>query len=231
MTRITLGNIGNYFSLVLAIFSLAVLVYFAQQFWSTQNPDFANAFTGAGAVLAASISALVSFRTISIAEEAQKPYPYPYIDTQSRHGLALIKIKNAGGSAAHHVYIEWEGSVPKLRQSSGPEEAEPIHFAGDDAHAIAVLMPGEEQATMLGASHLVAKKIKMLEKELRGQVVFRDIKGNLHRQPFYIETSFFQWSLVDETELLRAQYAVSMIPDALAKINTSLTKISEHTKP
>lgn len=191
MTRITLGNIGNYFAGALAIFSLVAMMYFAHQFWATKSPDFANAFTGAGAVLAASISALVSFRTISIAEEAQKPYLYPYIDTQSRHGLSLIKIKNAGGSAAHRVYIEWEGLTPKLRQSNGPDGAEPIHFAGDEAHSIAVLMPGEEQAALLGASHWVAMQLKMLEKELRGQVVYLDIKGNLHKQPFYVETSFF----------------------------------------
>lgn len=83
---------------------------------------------------------------------------------------------------------------------------------------------------MLGASHWVAMQLKMLEKELRGQVVYLDIKGNLHKQPFYVETSFFQWSLVDESELIRAQYALSKIPDALEKINTSLKKISENTK-
>jgi hypothetical protein len=96
--------------------------------------------TGAGAVLAASVSALVAFRSVALVEESQRPYPYPYIDIKSRYGLSLIKIKNAGGSAAHRVYFEWDGGIPCIRQGS-QSKAQPIHFAGEAEHAIAVLMP------------------------------------------------------------------------------------------
>jgi hypothetical protein len=92
------ADFGQILAKVLLLLSIISTAYFAFKFWQLQTPDFANAFTSSGAVLAACISALVSFRSISIAEEAQKPYPYPYIDISSRLGLSLLKLRNAGGT-------------------------------------------------------------------------------------------------------------------------------------
>ena len=204
--------------------------YFGYQFYLEPKADIANVFTGAGAVLAASISALVAFRSVAIVEETQRPYPYPYIDTKSRYGLSLIKIKNAGGSAAHRVYLEWDGGVPELRQGSG-NEAQPIQFAADEAHAISVLMPGDESATLLGVHHWVVQKLKANPRELRGSVAFQDVKGNVCRLPFFIDTSFYQWALADETELLKAQNAMTHVPEVLTQMSKSLEQISKSLKP
>lgn len=229
MKRMTLASIGNGLALFLALLSLFTMVHFGYQFYVEPKPDIANVFTGAGAVLAASISALVAFRSVAIVEETQRPYPYPYIDVKSRYGLSLIKIKNAGGSVAHRVYLEWDGGTPELRQ--GPNsEAQPLHFAGDETHAISVLMPGEEQATMLGVHHWVAEKLKANPRELRGQVVYQDVKGNSCRLPFFIDTSFYQWALADETELLKAQNAMTRVPEVLTQMSKSLEQINNSLK-
>ena len=230
MKRLTFSTLGQFMVVSLAVLSLLAMGFFAHQFWAEKTPDFANAFTGAAAVLAASVSALVSFRTISIAEESQRPYPYPYIDTQSRYGLSLLKLKNAGGSAAHQVYIEWEGPTPELCQNSDSGDAKPIHFAGDKAHAIAHLMPGESQATPLGVHHWVAEQLKKMDRELKGRVFFQDIKGNQHSVPFFLDTSFIKWSIGDETEMLKAQYALGKIPEALNQIDRSLKQIRDNTQ-
>ena len=225
----TLASAGNGLALVLALLSLCTMAYFGYQFYLEPKPDIANVFTGAGAVLAASISALVAFRSVAIVEESQRPYPYPYIDVKSRYGLSLIKIKNAGGSAAHRVYLEWTDGPPLLNQ--GPNsEAQPLQFAGDETQAIAVLMPGEEQATMLGVHHWVADRIKANPRELRGQVVYQDVKGNTCRLPFFIDTSFYQWALADETELLKAQRAMTQVPEVLTQMSESLQQISKSLK-
>jgi len=226
MTRFPLAAMGNGLALILVLLSLGTMVYFGYQFYVEPKPDIANVFTGAGAVLAASVSALVAFRSVAIVEESQRPYPYPYIDVKSRQGLSLIKIKNAGGSAAHRVYLEWDGGVPSIRQ--GPQnEAQPIHFAGNAEHAIAVLMPGDEQATMLGVHHWVAQQIKANKNELKGKVVFRDAKGKVFRLPFFVDTSFYEWALADETELLKSQHALTKVPDMLEKMSESLAEISK----
>lgn len=225
----TLASAGNGLALVLALLSLCTMAYFGYQFYVEPKPDIANVFTGAGAVLAASISALVAFRSVAIVEESQRPYPYPYIDIKSHYGLSLIKIKNAGGSAAHRVYLEWTDGPPLLRQ--GPNsEAQPLYFAGDATQAIAVLMPGEEQATMLGVHHWVADRVKASPRELRGQVVYQDVKGNTCRLPFFIDTSFYKWALADETELLKAHNAMTHVPDVLTQMSKSLEQISKSLK-
>lgn len=225
MKKITLSEVGHSLAILLVLLSLLVMAYFGYQYYVEPKSEVANVFTGAGAVLAAAVSALVSFRTVAIVEESQRPYPYPYIDTKSRYGLSLIKIKNAGGSAAHRVYIEWEDGIPSLRQGSGIE-AQPIHFAGDEAHAISILMPGDEQATVLGAHHWVAEQLKANKPKLKGNVVFQDVNGNICRSPFFIDTSFYEWASADETELLKAQRAMTELPEALVKINQSLSKIN-----
>jgi len=230
MRRWTLASVGNGLALVLTPLSLFTMAYFGYQFYLEPKPDIANVFTGAGAVLAASISALVAFRSVAIVEESQRPYPYPYIDVKSRYGLSLIKIKNAGGSAAHRVYLEWDGGPPALRQGSD-SDAQPLHFASDKAHAIAVLMPGEEQATLLGAHYWVAQRIKASPRELRGQVVYQDVKGNACQLPFFIDTSFYEWALADETELLKAHNAMTHVPDVLTQMSKSLEQISKNLKP
>jgi hypothetical protein len=226
MTRFSLAAMGNWLALVLVVLSLATMVYFGCQFYVAPKPDIANFFTGAGAVLAASVSALVAFRSVAIVEESQRPYPYPYIDVKSRQGLSLIKIKNAGGSAAHRVYLEWDGGVPSIKQGS-QSEAQAIHFAGDAEHAIAVLMPGDEQATLLGVHHWVAEQIKANKRELKGKVIFQDARGKVYRLPFFVDTSFYEWALSDETELLRAQHAMTKVPDLLGKMSDSLGQISK----
>lgn len=224
MKHLTLAKVGHGLAILLVLLSLVTMAHFGFQYFLDPKPEIANIFTGAGAVLASAVSAIVAFRTVAIVEESQRPYPYPYIDIKSRYGLSLIKIKNAGGSAAHRVYIEWDGGAPSLRQGSGIE-AQPIHFAGDEAHAISILMPGDEQSTMLGAHHWVAEQLKTNKPKLKGNVVFQDVMGNICRTPFFIDTSFYEWALADETELLKAQRAMTELPEALAKVNQSLSKI------
>jgi hypothetical protein len=226
LNQLTLAKVGHGLAILLVISSLVIMVYFGCQYFLDPKPEIANIFTGAGAVLASAVSAIVAFRTVAIVEESQRPYPYPYIDIKSRYGLSLIKIKNAGGSAAHRIYFEWEDGVPALHQGSS-SSAEPIHFAGDEQHSISILMPGEEQAAMLGVHHWVAEQLKVVKSKLKGNVVFRDVKGNVCRIPFFIDTSFYEWELADGTELLKAQRAVTELPALLGKMEKSLTTISK----
>jgi hypothetical protein len=217
-------GIGKSVAVFVAVVSFGAFVYFGYMLFASGDAEYANALTGAGAVLASCISAFVAYRTIAILEETQKPFPYPYIDTKSRHGLSLLKLKNAGGSSAHHVYLEWSDGVPAIYQASG-NEGKAVNFA-DSSRAILVLIPGDEQATVLGVHHWLADQLKALNKELKGHVVFRDVKGNEYREPFFIDISFFEWAIADETEQLRAQYATAQIPDALKKVVEELRKIS-----
>lgn len=91
-------------------------------------------------------------------------------------------------------------------------------------------MRGDEQATMLGVHHWVARQLKANQRELKGSVVFQDVKGRTHRTPFFIDTSFYEWALADETELLKAERAMTELPAALAKMTQSLERIGRGLK-
>jgi len=106
-----LPHIGGFLAVVVALFSATAMAHFGYKFILYEEADSANAFTGAGAVLASCISALVAYRSIAIIEEERRPYPYPFIDTKSRHGLSLLKLRNVGGSAARRIFIAWSGDV------------------------------------------------------------------------------------------------------------------------
>lgn len=224
-----LPHIGGFVAVVVALFSAAAMAHFGYKFILSDQAEFANAFTGAGAVLASCISALVAYRSIAIIEEEKRPYPYPFIDTKSRHGLSLLKLRNAGGSAAHRIYIEWSGEVPFLKQGNG-SEAKAINFANDESSSISILMPGDEHVTVLGVHHWLADRIRKLDRELKGHIVFSDARGRCYREPFCIDTSFFEWAIADETELLKAQYAVTQIPELLGKAVKELQKISKERR-
>lgn len=224
MKELTLTKISHGLAILLVLLSIATMAYFGFRYYLDPKPEVAIIVTGAGAVLASAVSAIVAFRTVAIVEESKRPFPYPYIDIKSRYDLSLIKIKNAGGSSAHHVYVEWDNGAPALHQGSG-DEAQPINFADDAAHAISILTPGDEKSTVLGVHHWVARQLKANKSKLKGNVVFQDVKGNICRNPFFIDTSFYKWALADETELLKAQNAMTRLPDALDQINRRLLEI------
>lgn len=176
-------------------------------------------------MLAACISAWVAFRAVEIAEQSQRPYPYPFIDTQSRYQLILLKLKNAGGTSAHDVYMEWdEGARPNVHRSSG---SVPTDFATGAEKAVRLLLPGETLTSMLGVSFEVAKDVKESASEWSGTIHFRDNKGHRYCHRFLIDRSVFSWGLTDETEQLKAMYSLSQIPGLLKDINKSIGKIGK----
>lgn len=220
VSLISLAKAATYFILTLS----AVAAYFsAHKFFVTHDDSFVNAFTGSAAVLAAALASLVAFRAAELAEAQLRPYPYPFFDLRSRMGLVLLRIKNAGGSAAHDVYIDWEeGSQPI--GSSGGKKA-PKEFATGRGNAIRLLLPGESIATMLDVSHEVAADVKDRPDGLRGRIHFKDERGRRLSHQFLIDTTVFSWGLQDETEELKALYSITQLPDKLKEVRKVLEKL------
>lgn len=223
--RVSEITIARVFVIFLLFSSGAAAALSAGRFLNSGDADYANAFAGASAVLAACISALVAFRSAEVAEQSQRPYPYPFIDTQSRYQLILLKLRNAGGTAAHDVYIEWdEGARPNVHRGNEPE---PTDFATGKQKAVRLLLPGDTLTSMLGVSFEVAKDVKDSQTEWSGTIHFRDPKGRRHHHRFLIDRSVFSWGLADETEQLKAMYSVSQIPSLLKDIQKSIDGIGK----
>lgn len=220
VSLISVAKAANYFVLAL---SAAAAYFSAHKFFATQDDSFVNVFTGSAAVLAAALASLVAFRAAELAEARLRPYPYPYFDLRSRMGLVLLRIKNAGGSAAHDVYIDWEDGCQPLGSTGGKKT--PKEFATGKQNAIRLLLPGESIATMLDVSHEVAADVKDHPDGLRGRIHFKDERGRKVSHQFLIDTTVFSWGLKDETEELKALYSITQLPDELKEIRKALGKL------
>jgi len=88
-------------------------------------------FAAALAVIASVFSSWSAQRTLEMQEDALKPYPYPFIDTTSRPGTTLFRLRNFGSTTAHDIQLIWDQS--KAFEFHQPE-GEPD---------VKVLMPGE----------------------------------------------------------------------------------------
>src|SRR5690606_9834813 len=182
------------------------------------------AFVGAAAVLAAAISALVAYRSIELAEDSLRPYPYPFLDTQSRYGFCLFKLKNAGQSIAYRVYLQWDGDVPTLKNKYDGTAA-PIELASSAELAIPFMMPGDEQVMCLGAHQWFKTQLKQLNVPLSGVVHFEDARGKKRQHRFNLNALMYEWGMYDETELLKAQHAVVSIHGELKAIRELLGRL------
>ncbi|HDZ54941.1 MAG TPA: hypothetical protein ENI17_11910 [Pseudomonas xinjiangensis] len=220
LSLVPLAKAATWFVLAL---SGAAAYFSAHKFFITHDDDFVNAFTGAAAVFAAALASLVAFRAAELAEAQLRPYPYPFFDLRSRMGLVLLRIKNAGGSAAHDVYIDWEEGAQPIGSSGGKKA--PKEFATGRDNAIRLLLPGESIATMLDVSHEVAADVKDRSDGLRGRIHFKDERGRKLNHQFLIDTTVFSWGLKDETEELKALYSITQLPDQLKEIKKSIDKM------
>lgn len=190
----------------------------------TGKIEFVNVFAGSSAVIAAAISALVAFRSAELTEERLKPYPYPFIDTSSRYGLAQIRIRNVGGSAAHEIYLEWKGkSIPRVHSQSR-EGSIPLLGNGKE-NAIAVILPYESLSQALDAPHKVSEQAKADGGEWHGLVCFKDSRGQRHKHPFMLDVTNLGRGLLYDSEAPKTMYELQKLPKEIDKLTKAVKEL------
>lgn len=190
----------------------------------TGQIEFVNVFAGSAAVIAAAISALVAFRSAELTEERLKPYPYPFIDTSSRYGLAQLRIRNVGGSAAHEVYLEWQGRVTPEVHSQNREGNIPLLGNGKE-NAIAVILPYESLSQALDAPHKVSEQAKDSGSEWHGMVHFKDSRGQPHKHPFLLDVTNLGRGLLYDSEEPKTMYELQKLPKELDKLTKAVKEL------
>lgn len=190
----------------------------------TGQIEFVNVFAGSAAVIAAAISALVAFRSAELTEERLKPYPYPFIDTSSRYGLAQLRIRNVGGSAAHEVYLEWQGrEIPEVH-SQNREGSIPLLGNGKE-NAIAVILPYESLSQALDAPHKVSEQAKVSGSEWHGMVRFKDSRGQSHKHFFLLDVTNLGRGLLYDSEEPKTMYELQKLPKELDKLTQAVKEL------
>ena len=94
--------LGTAFAIAVIIPVVAFIVRGADK------PETWTVAAAALAVITSVISTWSSRRILELQEDAQKPNPTPAFDLSSRHGLALLRVKNTGAATAHNVSLEWD---------------------------------------------------------------------------------------------------------------------------
>ena len=196
--RLNCGRIIARFALAVA-FGAALAIPVAA--FIVRGPDKPETWIVASAALAvvtAIISAWSSRRVVELQEDAQKPNPYPTFDLASRFGLALLKVKNTGGTPAHNISLEW---VPELKNRTGEIIGFPKTTNGP---AISVLLPGESISQIIGVHHEFI--VNHPETEFTGYITFQDPSRYTYRRPFRLDARPYLDTPTHDDEAVKTLY-------------------------
>jgi hypothetical protein len=213
------SDLGSMLSRVVARIALAVAFAAALStplvaLWyrGPDEPETWIVTTAALAVAASVIAAWSSRRVLELQEDAQKPKPYPVFDLASRHQLALLRVKNTGGTAAHDVRLEWDIDLAN-------HEGERIGFWAD---GITVLLPGESVSQVIDVHHQFMKA--HADAVYTGTIRYKDASGARYSEPFLLDARPYARSPTYGEEDSRTHYELQKIPEELRKLRSAIEK-------
>lgn len=206
--------------LALAVaFAIAVAIpVFAFIDHGADKPETWTIIAAALAVITSIIATWASRRVVELQEDAQRPNPYPAFDFTSRYGLALLRIKNTGATAAHNISLEWNVGLKNRK-------GEAIGFAkGGDAPGITVLLPGESISQIIGAHHEFLGTHP--DGEFTGSIIFEDPSGRSYRRAFRLDGRPYSDTPSYDEETAKTHYELQKIPEEIEALRKSLEKIA-----
>lgn len=185
-----------------------------------RGPDKPETWTVAAAALAVATSIIAAWssrRVVELQEDAQKPNPYPVFDLTSRFGLALLRVKNTGGTPAHNISLEW---VLELKNRKGDIIGFPKTTT---APAISILLPGESISQIIGVHHEFIANHP--ETEFTGHITFQDPSRYTYRRPFRLDARPYLSTPTHDDEVVKTHYELQKLPKELEGIRTVLEKL------
>ena len=213
------------YALLLASFSAAS--WASYQAFYLHHFDYVNIFAGSSAILTASISALIAFRSAELTEERLRPYPYPYIDLRSRLDLAQLRIKNVGGTAAHDIYLEWTGnSIPKKHEEKDGTDIPLLAYGKENA--ISILLPYESISEFLDSAAKISEQAKVEDTVWKGFINFKDARGQRHRNPFIMDMKNFRRGLTYDTEEPKTMRELQKLPKKISELTEAVKAIKNN---
>jgi hypothetical protein len=170
------------------------------------------------AVITSVISAWSSRRTLELQEDAQKPNVYPSFDLHSRHQVALLRVSNAGATAAYNISLDWNTD---LTNSNGNKIG---FFKADNIPAIPVLLPHESITQFIDVHHsFIGRHPKH---EYRGKISFEDAGKRKYIRDFQLDARPYAMTPSYDKEDSRTHYQLQKIPEELGKIRDLLQKLA-----
>lgn len=195
---------------------LALLVAFSSLYLSGLGDSSAWTVVAAClAVIAAVVSAWTAHDVLELQRAAQQPYPYPSIDCRSRYQIMQLKLTNYGGTAAHKVWLRWEGKA--LANTDG----EVVRLgAAEDGSEIPILLPNETVSVLVDSNWKMFKQYDDLNFE--GTVCYEDVLGKTRSHAFWLSAEKFRKGLNYDEEEPRTHFELQKIPKELQRIRKEI---------
>jgi hypothetical protein len=169
------------------------------------------------AVVTSVIASWASQIALELQQDAQKPYPYPSIDVESRYGLVQLRVTNYGGSPAYDVNLKWD---KPLINSRGKE----IRFTKqENAPEIAVLFSGETISTLIDGSLLLFQKYN--DMNYTGFVEYKNSSGKSRRHSFFLSIEKYRGTLTFAKEDPKTQHELQKIPQEIRKLHNEVQRL------
>lgn len=165
------------------------------------------------AVLAAVVAGWTGLRVLELHEDAQLPNPIVTFDLSNRRGLAMLRVKNAGGSPAHRIKLTWDVPVKN-------EDGTQIDF-GD---SITVLSPGESIPKIVDVHHAFVKSHP--GSPYAGTITFEDSSGRSYSRSFLLDGRPYFGSPSYAEEAPETLWKLQQIPELLNKLRASIDKLA-----
>lgn len=176
-----------------------------------------NTVAASLAVITAVISAWITQTLFEKQEDAQRPYPYPMLDTQSRPHLFQLRVINKGGSAAYDIRLNWD--QPLLNS-----EGKPIRFSQRDPE-IPILLPNESITTLIDVSHRFLNKYN--NAEYFGEIEYKDdpTSNKVFKHKFYINANMYRKQMVYTSQEQETHDKLQELPDEISKVTKELERL------
>lgn len=186
------------------------------------GPRQGATWTTLAAALAVSASLMtvwIGQRVLQLQEDAQQPYPYPYIDLASRYSLMQLRVTNYGGSIARNISLEWDEPLLNAQDQQ-------VQFMGQEgAPDIVVLLPGQSVAARLGLDFEMYKKYD--DMNYSGIVKFSNASGKTMKHSFFLSAEQYRGAYAYEEEGLKTHYQLQRIPEELKKLKDEVKRLGK----
>jgi hypothetical protein len=182
------------------------------------KPETWTILAAALAVITSIIATWASRRVVELQEVAQRANPYPIFDLTSRYGLAMLRIKNTGATAAHNISLKWNIDLKNHR-------GEIIGFAKEGSvPGITTLLPGESISQIIGPHHEFINGHP--DGEFAGTMMFEDPSRRSYKRAFRLDGRTYSGSPSYDEEAVKTHYELQKIPKEIETLRKVLEKKS-----
>jgi len=203
--------------LVAALFVSIGAIWAAFWFLGPSDASTWATVAAALAVITSVISSWTSQRALELQQDAQKPYPYPSIDVESRYGLIQLRVTNYGGGVARDIFLRWKRPLMDSR-------GELVRFTKqEDVPEIPILLPNESISKFIDGSLLLFQKYT--DMNYTGTVEFKDASKRKHRIPFFLSIEKYRSTLTFATEEPKTHHELQKIPQELQKLRGEVSAV------